>query len=221
MIQQIEASPAKPHLSLRLELDAAVVASVMFEAGIPSPRTAARTARALDVSPLDNNLLEYAVRLVRLVDAPPTEARVLLPLVTRELIFRLLAGEQGARLRHLAVLGGHTERIARAIERLRNDFDKPVRIENIARDLGMSPAGFYENFKAVTAMSPLQFQKHLRLQEARRLLLSEDMDAATAGYHVGYEDASQFSKEYKRQCGQPPMRDVERLRAATQVVAIL
>jgi AraC-like DNA-binding protein len=212
VIQQIEASPEKPYLSMRLALDAALVASVMLEVGMPSHRTETASARAIDVSLLDDPLLEAAVRLVRLVEAPSAEARMLQPLITREIVFRLLAGEQGARLRHLAVLGGHTDRIARAIERLRHDFDKPLRIETLAREHGMSPSSFHEHFKGVTAMSPLQFQKHLRLQEARRLMLSEDMDAATAGYRVGYEDTSQFSKEYKRLFGEPPMRDVGRLR---------
>jgi AraC-like DNA-binding protein len=214
LIQQIEASPERPYLSFQLGLDAALVASVMLEAGLPTPRRDAGSARAIDVSPLDGSLLEAAVRLVRLVEAPAAEARVLLPLVKREILFRLLAGDQSARLRHLAVLGGHTERVARAIERLRHDFDKPLRIDGLAREVGMSPSVFHEHFKVVTAMSPLRFQKQLRLQEARRLLLAGDVDAATAGYRVGYEDTSQFSKEYKRHFGEPPMRDVERLRAA-------
>ena len=212
--QIVEASPERPYLSLRLNLDPALVASVMLEAGMPSPRSGLVSARAVDVSPLDAGLLDAAVRLVRLTDAPPSEARILMPLVTREIVFRLLAGEQGARLRHLAVLGGHTDRIARAIERLRHDYDKPLRIESLARELGMSPSGFHEHFKAVTAMSPLQFQKQLRLQEARRLMLGEDLDAASAAFRVGYEDASHFSREYKRLFGEPPMRDVERLRGA-------
>ena len=212
VIQQVEASPERPYLGFQLELDAALVASVMLEAGMPSPRRDAGSARAIDVSPLDDSLLEAAVRLVRLAEAPPAEARVLLPLVKREIIFRLLAGAQSARLRHLAVLGGQADRVARAIERLRADFDKPLRIESLAREVGMSPSAFHGHFKAVTAMSPLQFQKQLRLQEARRLLLGEDLDAASAGYRVGYEDASQFSKEYKRLFGEPPMRDVQRLR---------
>lgn len=212
--QIVEASPERPYLSLRLDLDPALVASVMLEAGLPSPRRDADSVRALNVSTLDADLLDAAVRLVRLVEASPAEMRVLLPLVTREIAFRLLIGEQSARLRNIAVLGGHTDRIARAIERLRKDFDKPLRIESLARDLGMSPSGFHEHFKAVTAMSPLQFQKQIRLQEARRLLLAEDMDAASAAYRVGYDDASHFSREYKRLFGQPPMRDVERLRVA-------
>ncbi|MEO7716387.1 MAG: AraC family transcriptional regulator [Capsulimonas sp.] len=215
----VEASPEKPYLSLRLDLDPAIVASVMLEARMPSPRRDVGSVRAINVSPLNSNLLDAAVRLVRLTDAPPAEGRVLLPLVTREIVFRLLAGDQGARLRHIAVLGGHTDRIARAIERLRNDFDKPLRIESLAHDLGMSASGFHEHFKAVTAMSPLQFQKNLRLQEARRLLLGEDLDAASIAYRVGYEDTSHFSREYKRHFGSPPMRDVARLRAAAKIGA--
>lgn len=213
----VEASGERPYLSLRLDLDPAQVASVMLEAGIPSPRLDAASARAVNVSPLDTNLLDASVRLVRLLEAPSAEARVLMPLVTREIIFRLLIGDQSARLRQVTVLGGHTDRIARAIERLRTEYDKPLRIESLARDLGMSPSGFHEHFKAVTAMSPLQFQKQLRLQEARRLLLGEDVDAATVAYRVGYDDASHFSREYKRLFGQPPMRDMERLRQAVTV----
>lgn len=167
--------------------------------------------RAIDVSPLDASLLDAVVRLVRLLDSP-AEARVLRPLITREIVYRLLMGEQGNRLRHLALLGGHTDRIAEAVERLRKDFDQPLRIDRLARELGMSVSGFHHHFKAVTAMSPLQFQKQLRLQEARRIMLGENLDAASAGSRVGYDDASQFSREYKRLFGHPPVRDVERLR---------
>jgi AraC-like DNA-binding protein len=123
-------------------------------------------------------------------------------------------GEQGTRLRQIAVLGGYTHHIARAVDRLRKDFNQPLRIENIARELGMSVSGFHHHFKSVTAMSPLQFQKQLRLQEARRLLLGQNLDATTAAYRVGYDDPSHFNREYKRHFGAPPMRDVERLREA-------
>lgn len=213
LIQRVEASPDKPYLTFQFDLDTALVASVMLDAGMPSPRQDSKNARAIDVSPLDSKLLEAAVRIMRLVEASEAEVKVLLPLMQRELIFRLLMGEQSTRLRRMAVLGGHTDRIARAIVRLRTDFDKSFRIENLAHELGMSPSAFHDHFKAVTALSPLQFQKQFRLQEARRLLLSGDVDAASAGYRVGYEDASQFNKEYKRFFGQPPMRDVENLRA--------
>lgn len=169
--------------------------------------------KAIDVSPLDAGLLDAVVRLIRLLNSP-TDARFLAPLVTREIVYRLLAGEQGDRLRYIAALGGHTHRIAKAIERLRKDFDQPLRIEDLAGELGMSVSGFHHHFKEVTAMSPLQFQKQLRLQEARRLMLDEHLDATSAGYRVGYDDASHFNREYKRLFGAPPMRDVERLRQA-------
>jgi AraC-like DNA-binding protein len=214
-----EASEERPYLGLVLRLDPTLVGSVMVEAGHPEPQGHA-AVKAIDVSPLDAGLLDAVVRLVRLLDSP-TEARFLAPLVTREIVYRLLRGEQGGRLRHTAVLGGHSHRIARALERLRKDFDQPLRIEDIARELGMSVSGFHHHFKAVTAMSPLQFQKQMRLQEARRLMLGEDLDAASAGYRVGYGDASHFNREYKRLFGAPPVRDVERLREAARESASL
>jgi AraC-like DNA-binding protein len=167
--------------------------------------------KVIDVSPLDAGLLDAVVRLVRLLDSP-TEARFLAPLIKREIVYRLLRGEQGGGLHHTALLGGHGHRIARALERLREDFNQPLRIEYIARELGMSVSGFHHHFKAVTALSPWQFRKQMRLQEARRLMLGEDLDAASAGYRVGYGDASHFTREYKSLFGAPPMRDVERLR---------
>ena len=212
--QIIEASKEQPYLGVRLELDPTLVSAVMVEAGHASlPRPA--DVRAVSASPLDEHLLDAAVRLVRLLDAP-TEAPVLMPLIAREIVYRLLAGEQGGRLRHLALLDGYTPRIARAVERLRQDFDQPLRIEQLASELGMSVSGLHHHFKAVTALSPLQFQKRLRLLEARRLLLGEDLDAASAAFRVGYRDASHFSREYKSLFGVPPMRDVQRLREAVR-----
>lgn len=175
--------------------------------------------RAFDVSTLNGGLLDALLRLVRLLDTP-SEAAFLAPLIKREIIFRLLRGEQGERLCQLATLGGRSHRMSRAIERIRNEFDKALSIEAIADDLGMSVSSFHHHFKAVTAMSPLQFQKRLRLQEARRLMLSEQFDAASAAFKVGYEDASHFSREYKRLFGHPPMRDVERLREASGKTAV-
>jgi AraC-like DNA-binding protein len=215
-----EASEERPYLGVVLELDPSIVGSVMVEAGHPAPREHA-AVRAFDVSPLDAGLLDAVVRLVGLLDARAEEARFLRPLVTREIVFRLLKGEQGGRLCHTAVLSGHSHRIAEAIDRLRKDFDRPLRIEDIARESGMSVSGFHHHFKAVTAMSPLQFQKQVRLQEARRLMLGEDLDAASAGYRVGYGDASHFNREYKRLFGAPPARDVERLREAAMESASL
>jgi AraC-like DNA-binding protein len=206
----VEASPERPYLSFRLVLDPSIVTSVMVESGQMQPRGEGGV-KAVDVSPLDSNMLDATLRLVRLIDTP-TEYRALAPLVVRELVYRLLTGAQGTRMRHLATLGGHAHRMVRAVGKLRENFDKPLRIDGLARELGMSVSGFHAHFKAVTAMSPLQFQKQLRLQEARRLMLNENLDAAEAGYRVGYDDASHFSREYKRHFGEPPMRDVEQLR---------
>lgn len=211
--QVVEASKERPYLSLRLELPPTLVSSVLLEAGYTQPQSQA-DVRAIDVSVLDGKLLDAVARLVRLLDAP-AEAPVLLPLITREIIYRLLIGEQGNRLRHLAVLGGYISDIARAVARLSQDFDQPLNIEDLAHELGMSVSGFHHHFKAVTAMSPLQFQKRLRLQHARRLMLSEDLDAQGAAYRVGYQDASHFNREYKSLFGVPPMRDVQRLRGET------
>ena len=214
--QIIEASRERPYLSLRLELDPILVGSVMTELG-HSAKPKRADVKAFNVSLLDAGLLDAAVRLVRLIDTP-TEARVLAPLVKREIICRLLLGKQGARLRYIAVMGGYTSPIARAIEWLREEFDQQLRIDDIAQEVGLSVSSFHHQFKAVTALTPLQFQKQLRLQEARRLMLSEALDAASTAYRVGYNDASHFSREYKKLFGSPPVRDVERLREAASAL---
>src|SRR5687767_3429104 len=208
----VAATPGRPYLSVRFLLDSAVVTSVMVESGIVHLRGngGGGEVRAVDVGALDAGLLDATLRLVRLAESPD-EYRVLAPLVMRELIYRLLTGAQAARLRHLARLSGHDHRMVRAVKTLTDEFNKPLRVEDVADDVGMSVSGFHSHFKAVTNMSPLQFQKHLRLQEARRLMLSENLDAGEAGYRVGYEDQSHFSRDYKRHFGEPPMRDVERL----------
>lgn len=206
----VEATPNRPYLSCRIDLDPGLVGSVMVEAGNPGASGQARL-KAIDVSPLDADLLDAVLRLVRLVGRP-ADSQFLAPLATREIVYRLLVGCQGPRLRQVVRLGGQAHRMAEAVDRLRREFDQPLRIEYIARELGMSVSSFHHHFKAVTAMSPLQFQKQLRLQEARRLMLGEGYDATTAGLQVGYDETSQFSREYKRLFGEPPMRDVARLR---------
>jgi len=200
----------KVQISLRLNLDPTLVGSVMVEVGDVSTQKHANV-RAINTSPLDADLLDATVRLVRLVESP-AEAPFLLPLITREIIYRLWTGEQRDRLRHIAASGGYTPHIAKAIELLQQEFDQSLRIEDIAEELGMSVSGFHHHFKAVTAMSPLQFQKRLRLQEARRLMLGEGLDATSTAFRVGYHDASHFNREYKSLFGLPPIRDVERLR---------
>ncbi|MCB0035314.1 MAG: AraC family transcriptional regulator [Anaerolineales bacterium] len=206
----LEASPERPYLSLRVELDPVQVGSVMTELG-HAAKSKGANAKAINVSTLDADLLDTIVRLVRLIDTP-TEARVLAPLLRREIVCRLLLGQQGGRLRHLAVFGGFTSPISRAIERFRKDFDQQLRMEDVAQEIGMSVSSLHHQFKAVTALTPLQFQKRLRLQEARRLMLGEDLDATSTAFRVGYNDASHFNREYKRLFGLPPVQDVERLR---------
>ena len=208
--QVVEASGERPYFSIRLNLDASLVASVMMESGIEIKKGDA-SVKAMDVSSTDANVLDAVVRLVRLLETPD-EIQVLAPLIIREIVYRLLRGEQGGRLSHLLASVGDARRISRAVEQLRENFDQPLRIDDIARELGMSVSGFHHHFKSVTAMSPLQFQKQIRLQEARRLMFGEDLDAASAGFRVGYEDPSYFSREYKKLFGAPPQRDIARLR---------
>ena len=208
---QIEA-PSKelPYLGLSLNLDSALVASVIVESGIRIKKGDA-SVKAMNVSAIDADLLDAVARLVRIAETP-AEGKVLAPLVIKEIIYRLLAGGQGARLAHL-LTASDTRRISKAIGHLREHFDEQLKMEEIARELGMSVSGFHHHFKSVTAMSPLQFQKQIRLQEARRLMLGEDLDAASAGFRVGYEDPSYFSREYKKLFGAPPQRDIAQLRS--------
>jgi AraC-like DNA-binding protein len=211
VFQVEEASKERPYLGFRLNLDPSLVASVMMESGIEIKKGDA-SVKALDVGPTDTNLLDAVVRLVRLLDSP-FEVKVLAPLITREIVFRLLMGGQKARLGHLMALARDAGRISKAIGHLRENFDQQLKMDDIARELGMSTSGFHHHFKSVTAMSPLQFQKQIRLQEARRLMLGEDLDAASAGFRVGYEDPAYFSREYKKLFGAPPQRDITKLRS--------
>ena len=207
-----EASEERPYFGLRLNLDPALVASVMMEAGAET-RKGDASIKAIGVNPVDADLLDAVVRLVRLLDKPD-ERKILAPLIKREIVYRLLAGGEGARLGHLVASSrGDTRRISRAIGRLREHYNEPLKIVEVARAMGMSISGFHHHFKSVTAMSPLQFQKQIRLQEARRLMLGEDMDAASAGFRVGYEDPSYFSRDYKKLFGAPPQRDIAQLRS--------
>ena len=213
----VRASEDEPYLSMVLRLDPELVGQVMIEAGEVAG-TGRTEPLALDVSPLGEDLLDAALRLVRLADAPE-EAGVVAPLILREVVYRLLRGAQGDRLRQVAALGGHSPRMAPAIRRLHEEYDRALPIEELAGEVGLSASRFHHHFKAVTGMTPLQFQKQLRLQEARRLLLGEDLDAATVGYRVGYGSASHFSRDYRRLFGAPPIQDVERLREVAERTA--
>lgn len=205
-----KASEEEPFLGLRLNLDPSVVASVAMDFGIRVGKGVAET-RAINASAIDADLHDAVVRLIRCLETP-NEARILGPVVIREIVYRLLTGGQGARLGHMLTVEGDTNRISKAIVHMRDHFKEQLKMEEIAQRMGMSISGFHNHFKSVTSMSPLQFQKNLRLQEARRLMLGENLDAATAGYEVGYEDPSHFSREYKKHFGEPPQRDIASLR---------
>lgn len=208
--QVVDASPEKPYLGLKLDFDPATIASVIVESGVAAGRNDA-SVKSMAVSSLEDELLDAYVRLLRLVDSPD-DFRVVSPMVIREIIYRVLKSEQGARLRQMAVFGGQTHRITKAVQILRTKYNQNLNMENLAQELGMSVSSFHQHFKTATSMSPLQFQKTLRLQEARRLLMTEDIDAGSAAEIVGYDDASQFSREYKRTFGEPPKRDVGRFK---------
>jgi len=211
----VEASEEKPYLSFRLNLDPSVVAEVLMESRIKI-KNSASSIKAMNVSSIDAELLDAVVRLVRLFDNPH-EVEFLAPRIIREIIFRLLKGDQGARLSHLLVSEGDTRRISKAVKQLREHLDAPLKVEDMARQLGMSVSGFHHHFKSITALSPLQFQKQIRLQEARRLMLGEDLGVADASSRVGYEDPSYFSRDYKKMFGVPPQRDVARMRSSLQI----
>lgn len=178
---------------------------------MPAPWAWRARPWGLYVEQMDNGLLDAVLRLVRLLDTPKDIA-MLAPLVRREILYRLLRGQQGHRLYELAVGHSQTHRVSRAIAWINQHFQQGLRIEDLAREVNLSVSTLHHRFKAVTSMSPLQYQKQLRLQEARRLMLNESLDASEAGYRVGYESPSQFSREYSRHFGAPPVRDLTRLR---------
>lgn len=208
----IEASPERPYLCLRIDLDPGIVEELRVVEEL-APRAAEETSidaaaqRALLIADTSPALLDAALRLLRLMDEPDA-APVLAPLVLREIHFRLLTGTLGPQLRALCRSDGHARRVGRAIALLRDRYTEPLRIDALAEAAHMSASALYERFREVTAMSPLQFQKRLRLQEARRLMLADGLDAAAAAHRVGYESPSHFSREYRRLFGAPPRREV-------------
>ena len=204
--QIIEATAQHPCLWVSIELDAALVGSVIAEAGV-STSPAPKPQRAMEVSSLDGPLLDAVLRLTQLFESPG-DADFLAPLLLREIVYRLLRGTQAARLHQIASHGGKALRVMRAIEWLHHNFAQPLSIEQLAKQSGMSQSALHQHFKEVTAMSPLQFQKQMRLQEAKRLMVSQGLDAAGAGYKVGYDDPSYFSRDYRRFFGAPPRQHV-------------
>lgn len=211
----LNATPERPYLVLGMRIDAEKVASLL--AGAPADAGPEPDGPAFGVSPVTPELLEIWLRIAKLFDAP-ADAPTLAPLVEQELLYRLLRGPKGGVLRRFARADSRLSRVRRAIAEIRAGFDRPLRVEALASAAGMSAASFHRHFKAATAMSPLQYQKMLRLQQARTLLLANE-EAARAAYAVGYESASQFSREYARLFGAPPARDAARMRGAIEAPA--
>lgn len=210
VVQIIDASREKPYLGLMLRLDQREIAQLMVDSNLPPPR-AQQSSRGMAIGEVTLPLLTAFQRLVDLLDEPK-DIPILAPLIQREILYRLLVGDQGARLRQIVSVGSQTNQIARAIDWLKGHYTEPLRIDDLAASVQMSSSTFHHHFRALTAMSPLQFQKWLRLHEARRLMLTEHLDAATVAFQVGYESPSQFSREYRRLFGAPPVRDIEQLR---------
>lgn len=207
----VRASREEPYLCLKLALDPARLSDLLIESRA-AQRPDDDPDLGLAVSTLSPEMLDAAIRLVGLLDKPEAIA-ALAPLYQRELYFFLLAGPQGARLRQIALAESRTAQIVRAIRWITEKYSETISVEAAAAEAGMSPSSFHHHFKAVTALSPLQYQKQLRLQEARRLMVTAGRDAASAGFAVGYSSAQQFSREYARLFGAPPQRDAVRLRA--------
>lgn len=203
------ASGKQPYLGLAMTIDPLKLAELT--AALPPSRSALPLDRGIAVGKLSTDIQNAALRLARLLDTPQ-DIPVLAPIIEKELLYRLLTGPLGARLRQVVATGSHSHQIARAIDWLRGNLDQTACIDHLADLTNMSRSSLHHHFKTLTAMTPVQYQKQLRLQEARRLMLSEDHDAATAAHRVGYESASQFSREYRRLFGRPPASDVAELR---------
>lgn len=209
--QVIDASPEAPYLGLKLTFDVKDIAAFALDLRLGEGPPARSSQRGMFTGELSTTLLDPLLRMTKLL-ASPDDVAALAPLITREILYRLLRSADGWRLAQMAMVDSHSQRIAQAIALLSQRFHEPLWIEQLANEVHMSVSSLHHHFKAVTAMSPLQFQKQLRLQESRRIMISENVDAAIAGHRVGYESQSQFNREYSRFFGSPPARDIKRLR---------
>jgi len=210
VVRVIKASKERPCLGLMLKLDHREISQLVVDSKLPSPRTQ-QSGRGMAIGEVTLPLLSAFQRLIDLLDEQEAIA-ILSPVIKREIVCRLLMGDQGARLRQMASVGSQSQQIGRAINWLKGNFTLPLRIDDLAAQVNMSVSTFHHHFRALTAKSPLQYQKWLRLNEARRLMLTERLDAATAAFQVGYESPSQFSREYSRLFGVPPVQDITMLR---------
>jgi len=205
-----QASARKPFLGLLLTLDPRQIVQMASDLDLAQP-SRERAFRPVSIETLDEALLDALVRLVKLLDKPALVPQ-LAPLIQQEITIRLLTSRYGPQLQHLVAAGSPSQQIAKAVAWLKQNFTHVLHVDDLAARTHMSPSTFRQHFRAITGMSPLQFQKQLRLQEARQLMLNQSLDAGNAGGRVGYESASQFSREYSRLFGAPPQRDIRRMR---------
>jgi len=210
VIQVIEASREKPYLSLIMKIDQHELSQLMADSNLPAPRPQ-QASRGMAIGEVSLPLLSAFHRLIDLL-AEPQDIPILAPIIQREISYRLLVSDQGIRLRQMASVRSQSRQISRAIDWLKGNFTRPLHIDDLAKQVNMSTPTFHHHFRTLTAMSPLQYQKWLRLNEARRLMLIESLDAASAAFQVGYQSPSQFSREYSRLFGDSPMRDITGLR---------
>lgn len=208
----MEASEDSPYLGLVMELDLQEISQLITEAEL-SFNSSNEAQKGIAVGELSEPLLNAFIRLMALQD-DPASIKILAPVIKREIFYRLLTSEQGARLNQIVTAGSHSHQVAKAIDWLKSNFVKPLSVGELASYTGMSKSSFYTHFRAMTSMTPLQFQKKLRLSEARRLMLTENLDAMATTFRVGYESPSQFSREYSRLFGAPPSKDIKALRDA-------
>jgi AraC-like DNA-binding protein len=209
-----EASETQPFMAMIVKLDFVRIRHMILDYDIPAPKVAP-IGRAIGTAPVTGELLSACSRLLDLLETPK-RIPVMSDLLFKEIVLYMLESEQGGRLWHLAMTGSQSNRIQKVINWLRRHYSEPLRADDLARMAAMSVSSMRQHFHDITGMSPLQFQKQLRLQEARRLMLVEDLDAAMAGLRVGYDSPSQFSREYARMYGLPPIRDIKQLRASPQ-----
>ncbi|EKA7391484.1 AraC family transcriptional regulator [Vibrio parahaemolyticus] len=206
----IEASEEQPYLGLLMELDLTEISQLIVDSELAFTQSK-EAQKGIAVGELSESLLDAFVRLAELLDEGQN-IKILAPIIKRETFYRLLMSEQGTRLHQIVTAGSHSHQIAKAIDWLKNNFVKPLSVGDLASYTGMSKSSFYTHFRSMTSMTPLQFQKKLRLSEARRLMLTENLDAMAATFKVGYESPSQFSREYSRLFGAPPSKDIKSLR---------
>ncbi|MDV5171596.1 AraC family transcriptional regulator [Photobacterium rosenbergii] len=210
----LTASKEEPYLGIIMELDLREISQLIVDCELSVHLGKKEVPKGIAVGELSHSLLDAFIRLLALLDEP-NSIKILAPAIKREIFYRLLMTEQGARLHQIVTAGSHSHQIAKAIDWLKNNFVKPLSVSELASYSGMSKSSFYTHFRTMTSMTPLQFQKKLRLSEARRLMLTENLDAMATTFKVGYESPSQFSREYSRLFGAPPSKDIKALREAS------